>query len=271
MKIPMRIFWLFSVLMGWLAIAIAASAQDAPVSARLLPGWTAADGVQMIGVELTLSPGWKTYWRAPGDAGIPPQFDWGGSKNIRTAEVLWPTPEVIFLQGMRSIVYKGRVVLPVRITPMDPSAPLSLRLGLDIGVCRDVCMPHQERLAQVVQDTGGTPVPAIAAAIASQPFTAREAGLRGAKCSLSATPDGLRLTARMLLPRAGTTEDVVVETGMPDIWVSEPETQRSGDTLIATALLVGSQDGAIAIDRNQLRITVLGSTHAVDIQGCARG
>ena len=42
------------------------------------------------GIELTLQPGWKTYWRYPGDSGIPPRFDFSGSTNVQSATVAWP-------------------------------------------------------------------------------------------------------------------------------------------------------------------------------------
>ncbi|MDO5529308.1 MAG: hypothetical protein Q4F71_07880, partial [Paracoccus sp. (in: a-proteobacteria)] len=51
-------------------------------SARLLPGWVDADGRRITALELVLAPGWKTYWRSPGDAGIPPSFDWRGAEEV---------------------------------------------------------------------------------------------------------------------------------------------------------------------------------------------
>ncbi|HCX68676.1 MAG TPA: hypothetical protein DHK64_14410, partial [Rhodobiaceae bacterium] len=45
------------------------------------------------GLHLELSKGWKTYWRSPGEVGIPPSIDWAGSENIENVEFLWPAPE----------------------------------------------------------------------------------------------------------------------------------------------------------------------------------
>ena len=63
-----------------------ASAQgrvDSPVvAAEILPGWTSASGTRIAALHLTLTPGWHTYWRIPGEAGIAPRFDWGRSQNV---------------------------------------------------------------------------------------------------------------------------------------------------------------------------------------------
>jgi DsbC/DsbD-like thiol-disulfide interchange protein len=75
------------------------------------------NGGHMAAVELQLAPGWKTYWRSPGDAGIPPSFDWSGSENVKSVRLHWPAPEVFEANGMQTIGYHERLVLPVEITP----------------------------------------------------------------------------------------------------------------------------------------------------------
>ena len=77
-----------------------AMTQDEVLTATLLPGWRMENGHQMAGLSLTLSPGWKTYWRSPGEAGIPPLFDWSGSDNIASVRLHWPSPSVFHTNGM---------------------------------------------------------------------------------------------------------------------------------------------------------------------------
>ena len=102
--------------LGTSLAAVTAQAQsfDRVVQAEVLPGWRTENGDHMAALRITLNPGWKTYWRAPGDAGIPPLLDWSGSGNLESAEVTWPTPEVFSQNGMRSIGYTEELVLPVR-------------------------------------------------------------------------------------------------------------------------------------------------------------
>ena len=90
---------------------------DDIIDASLITGWRQADGSHMAGIRLKLENGWHTYWRAPGDAGIPPTFDMAGSRNFKAAQVIWPRPEVYEQNGLRSIVYHDQVILPLQIMP----------------------------------------------------------------------------------------------------------------------------------------------------------
>lgn len=242
-----------------------------PVTAEVLPGWVQADGSHMAALRLTLAPGWKTYWRAPGDAGIPPRFDWSGSKNLARVAVSWPTPKVFDQNGMRSVGYESVLVIPLRIHPVEHSTAVQLSVDMDLGVCSDICVPYALSLDAEIDSSSQKPVPAIAAALAQQPYSAEEAGVRSAECIVSPTADGLKIEARVTMPPAGDDEYVVIEPGPGDIWVSEAKTQRSGGSLIALSELVNVNGGPIALDRSAIRITVLGSKHAVDIRGCSPG
>ncbi|MEM9736589.1 MAG: protein-disulfide reductase DsbD domain-containing protein [Pseudomonadota bacterium] len=117
------------------------------VEASLIPGETAPDGSRTMGLALDLAPGWKTYWRSPGEAGIPPRFDWEGSANLARIEVLWPAPGIYQSFGMTTIGYESDVVLPIRLEPEDASAPVLVSLALDLGVCREICVFERVELS----------------------------------------------------------------------------------------------------------------------------
>jgi DsbC/DsbD-like thiol-disulfide interchange protein len=93
-----------------------------------------------------LDDGWKTYWRMPGDAGVPPQLDWAGSDNAADIKVLYPAPRRIPEAGGEVIGYKGEVLFPVVITPKDPARPVTLRLALEVGICREICVAGTAKL-----------------------------------------------------------------------------------------------------------------------------
>ncbi|SCZ21796.1 protein-disulfide reductase DsbD domain-containing protein [Afifella marina] len=99
------------------------------------------DGEAMAGIEIELEPGWHTYWRSPGDVGIPPRFDFSGSQNLRAARVLYPAPERYDDGTSISAVYFDRTALPVLVTADDPAKPVVLKLSAFYGVCKDVCIP----------------------------------------------------------------------------------------------------------------------------------
>ncbi|MEM9578495.1 MAG: protein-disulfide reductase DsbD domain-containing protein [Pseudomonadota bacterium] len=254
--------------------ACAASAQDGfdvPVTADVLPGWVQKDGTRMAALRLSLAPGWKTYWRAPGDAGIPPKFDWSKARNLSSVAVIWPAPKVFDQNGMRSVGYEGELVIPLEINPAESDAPVRLRADMELGVCSDICIPHALSFDLEIGDRDTRPTPAIVAALAQQPYSAEEAGVRDAECNVSPTSDGLQIEARVTMPSAGNPEHVVIEPGPGDIWVSEADTKRLGGEIVATSDMVHVSGGPIALDRSAIRITVLGSKYAVDIRGCHPG
>ena len=150
------------------------------------------NGGRMAAVELQLAPGWKTYWRSPGDAGIPPTFDWSGSENVKSVHIHWPAPEVFEANGMQTIGYHERLVLPVEVTPEDPARPVRLSVEMSLGVCDEICMPA---IVDLTADLSapGAPDAAIQAAL-------ERAGDRGRRCRgqrglLSGRPDCRRPAA----------------------------------------------------------------------------
>lgn len=98
------------------------------------------------GVELRLQPGSKTYWRYPGDSGVPPIFDFNSSENVKSVHVLWPAPERFSDGTGYSIGYKDNVVFPVRVSPRDERKPVILRVKLDYAVCDTLCVPAKGKV-----------------------------------------------------------------------------------------------------------------------------
>jgi DsbC/DsbD-like thiol-disulfide interchange protein len=128
---------------------------DARSSARLIAGSQPTGGGPVrAGIELKLKPGWHTYWRYPGDAGMPPSFDFAASSNVKAIEVMWPAPRRIPEQGMVAIGYTSDVILPLHITPKDRSKPVTLRLKLGYAVCEKLCVPAEAKAELTL--AGGT-------------------------------------------------------------------------------------------------------------------
>ncbi len=107
---------------------------------RLIGGETTQAPMQ-AGVEMTLAPGWHTYWRYPGDSGVPPEFDFSGSDNLQSATVLYPAPKLHKDAGGETIGYDANVIVPLEVTPKDASKPVKLKLSLDYAVCENMCVP----------------------------------------------------------------------------------------------------------------------------------
>lgn len=135
-------FALIAGVAGQAAAAIGDWVEEGSARVRLVAADVGADGRFDAAIEIELAPGWKTYWRSPGDAGIPPQADFSASTNIAPeAEIAFPPPHRVDDGFAVTNVYEGAVVLPVELMLAEPGKPAQLVLGLDIGVCEEVCIP----------------------------------------------------------------------------------------------------------------------------------
>ena len=115
--------------------------RDAHSALRLLAG-SRSGSVLLGGIAIQLQPGWKTYWRTPGDSGVPPRFDFSKSDNVEAVTVLWPAP-MKFDDGAggTALGYKQQVVLPLRIVAKNADKPVTLRASINYAVCDKLCIP----------------------------------------------------------------------------------------------------------------------------------
>jgi DsbC/DsbD-like thiol-disulfide interchange protein len=143
---------------------------DARSAVRLIAGSSPPDGGPIrAGVEIRLKSGWHTYWRYPGDAGVPPRFDFSQSQNLKSVEVRWPAPQRIPEQGLVAIGYTGDVILPLAIVPQIRGEPVKLRLKLDYAVCEMLCVPAEGKAELVLTGGASSHETALAAAEARVP------------------------------------------------------------------------------------------------------
>ncbi|MCK1757866.1 cytochrome C biogenesis protein [Bradyrhizobium sp. 137] len=134
------------------SLAFAARADDASPwqrdghsAVRLVAG-SRSGAVLLGGIAFQLQPGWKTYWRVPGDSGVPPRFDFSKSDNVEAVTVMWPAP-LKFDDGAggHSIGYRDQIVLPLRIVAKAADKPVTLRAEINYAVCEKLCIPVEAR------------------------------------------------------------------------------------------------------------------------------
>jgi DsbC/DsbD-like thiol-disulfide interchange protein len=239
---------------------------------ELLDGWSRPDGSRLAAVQIRLAPGWHTYWRVPGEAGIPPHFDWTDSRNLASVAYQWPRPEIFDSFGLRTFGYSEELVLPVVLTPSDSGEPMQVAVDIAFGVCADICVPAEARLrARVVPDAPPQARARIEAALADRPQTPGEAGVARVTCRMQPSADGFDLTAEITFARAPLPDQVaVLEPGQPGIWIGASDSRTEGRTVIARASVATDGAGTV-LARRDLRVTVLDDRRAVEIRGCETG
>ena len=143
--------------------------EDAHSAIRLLAG-SRSGAVLLGGIALQLKPGWHTYWRTPGDSGVPPRFDFSKSDNVEAVTVLWPAPKKFDDgAGGTSLGYVDQVVLPLRIVAKNTDKPVTLRADVNYAVCEKLCIPVEANLELSFNSVASTEDSALFAALDTVP------------------------------------------------------------------------------------------------------
>ena len=174
--VPVRAALGFAATVFASCLTIEARAQDASPwqrdghsAIRLLAG-SRSGAVLLGGIAFQLQPGWKTYWRTPGDSGVPPRFDFSKSDNIEAVTVLWPAP-LKFDDGAggHSMGYHDAIVLPLRIVAKNAEKPVTLRADINYAVCEKICIPVQANAELPFTSVASTEDSALFAALDTVP------------------------------------------------------------------------------------------------------
>jgi thiol:disulfide interchange protein DsbD len=166
---PRRALWFAAILGIALAAALPASAAAAangthPVTARLLPeAMSVAPGTTLwVDLHLDIAPGWHTYWRNPGDAGLPTEIAWTLPAGFTAGDIVWPVPEHFVVDGLGNYGYRDAVDLLVPITAsqsVEPGGTTNLAAAVSWLVCSDICIPGEAKLALALPVGADPPTP----------------------------------------------------------------------------------------------------------------
>jgi DsbC/DsbD-like thiol-disulfide interchange protein len=224
------------------ALAAATAWQDlAPgVRARLVSSDTIVDGKTLAGLELDMPPGTKTYWRIPGETGIPTEIDFSASSGVPSATILWPFPEIDRSQGYLDFVYHGQLVLPFELT-LDGAATLSA--AITMGICDEICVPAS---ASFSLPLGTSPDAAqslrLRQAIATTPIPWDHASVPFVDVRLDSNGTALLL----IEPNPGIDPTrLIAEAGNPVRFFGTP--QKSPQSAIWQLPLLGGADGTALV------------------------
>lgn len=237
------------------------------VNAELVVGKRHDDGRREAGLVLDIKPGWKTYWRNPGEAGVPPHLDWSGSRNLRDVEIIWPQPTLFESFGYLTLGYGGRVVLPLTLTPEEADAPIDFALAGMLGVCKDICVFEEVDLtAEIAPEAHGKAAAIIGIARLSVPPTGPEAGVALEECRIAGAGDARAFTATLTLPEDARAPFVVLEAP-GGAWFERTAVAEGGQSVEVTSTL-RMPTTSTWVDRSQIVATVLAGPVTAEVQGC---
>ncbi|MDE0782391.1 MAG: protein-disulfide reductase DsbD family protein [Planktomarina sp.] len=231
------------------------------VEVVLLPGWRMEDGHHMAGLQINLAPGWKTYWRQPGDSGISPFFDFSESKNVGKVNVLFPTPKVTWVDNFRTISYSQTVIFPLLVQP-DVRNPITLKGQVQIGVCQEICIPVSLKVKAQLPISSTKDI-AILAAIQAQPKKMDVPVF----CKFDPIEGGMYLRLSLPAPPSGIT-DATIELANASLWVSTPKITLKDDKLIVEASVLTSTGSFVSVTRSAVTTTLFGQKKSFSYTGC---
>ena len=247
-------------------------ANDAHGSARLISAVEATgSSTQLdIGLQLRLTPGWHTYWRAPGDAGVAPSIDWKGTENLAGAEIAWPAPQRLPAIGdLQTIGYEDGVVLPIAVRLAHPSAPLHLHAEVDYASCKEVCIPYHASLdlrlpAGLAQPGPEAPLLAMARSRVPGDLAATQLRLLGA--AVGAEHRTAMLSVRLASAGAPLSSPDLFVEGLTGGSPGRPDVTMAPAGEVATIRVPIRNEQAAAIAGTKLRVTFVDGTRAAETE-----
>lgn len=223
-----------------------------------------AQGTAHLGLAIDLKPGWHTYWRYPGDSGVPPDLTTETADNISGFRVDYPAPRRFSEAGDQTIGYTGKVTLLVDAALTDPSKSAFLTLHVRLGVCKEICVPVDTTLTASIDP-----------ALPAPPQAASEIRAAAGKVPVSITAGADMSVVKVsrdeqVKPQLVTLAIKAKPDELTDVFVEGPETWAlplptkvsvSTDQSLWRFALDGISAGA-ALTGTELRVTIVGTSQS---------
>lgn len=243
-------------------------------SVELRTGWRHADetgDVHVVGIHLQLLDEWKTFWRTPGSVGLPPRLNWSGSRNLKSAEILWPVPRVFKEGDSNFFGYEKEVVFPVELRPVNPGKDIAVLVDFEFAVCNEICIPTDATLSAKLPAHDVIPDPVLVETLDELRANFRVGDPDEIpNCRFTASEYGHKVALEFELPPEKQRVVHLVLEYPDDLFLfEEAEVKRGADNLAATSVMHYYGEGAVAIDRSELRSTVIFDGEAIEFRGCA--
>ncbi|RED54358.1 protein-disulfide reductase DsbD family protein [Aestuariispira insulae] len=219
-----------------------------------------------LGLEFQLQPGWKIYWRTPGDAGFPPIPDWSPSANVSNVEMRWPRPDRFEIFDLETLGYKDEVVFPLTVIPETPGAPLQLAAKIPYLACSEVCIPYEANLSLNLPagaDTASPDAHLISRYDGAVPVPADQAGITFPQAGFDIKEDVITLQIQATSRVGFDQPDLIVE-GPEGSYFHKPKVQlaAANDQAVFTVQGGGVKEDAMLADA--ITVTLWDGTRSVE-------
>ena len=171
-----------------------------------------SDGTVRGALQIEPNPGWMTYWKEPGDAGIPPQLVVSSATGATLEQLAYPVPKRIDNGSLRDIGYDHPVTLPFELAVEDTSKPVNIGVSAFVGLCRNICIPFQADFTLELASRAAAPLQE-AMLLASAQTTLPETPSDDFSVTHYALTGNDLLQLKLKLPPDVTTEPQVIVTG----------------------------------------------------------
>ncbi|EFL88892.1 protein-disulfide reductase DsbD domain-containing protein [Ahrensia sp. R2A130] len=220
----------------------------------------AADGATIdAGLQIELQQGWKTYWKAPGASGLPPQITFEGSQNVAATRISYPLPTTFGSKRDLTAGYTSTVTLPITIEPLFAGRPLSIKGSGFLGVCEDICVPVQFEVELEIDGTGVSKRDIASALLVARSSVPPSAQDDMSITGLTQNDDVLIVTAKVPV---GATSATLFPDG-PSDWYLGP--------VHASSVKDGVASFKLPIDQRPKSASVIGTTMSMTLRAGDRG
>jgi DsbC/DsbD-like thiol-disulfide interchange protein len=196
-------------------------------------------------IQINLDPGWKTYWREPGDAGVPPELDLAESTNIKSYALSFPTPHRFDDGNTHWAGYKKPVALPVTLTLGDPAKPAHLKGHAFLGICETICIPVTAEFDISIDNTPSDPLTKTQITTAFEQLPGAASATFGARIAVR-KDDHVRVTVD--LPSSDPEPDIFVAgDGVTTLGMSKLKSREAKSAVFSVPIISGKDKGPVPL------------------------
>jgi len=219
-------------------------------------------GERWAALELQLDPGYKTYWRYPGDSGVPPILSFEGSENLAAHEVFFPTPHRFDDgAGGSAIGYTGEVKLVLKLTPKNPAEPVRVVISADYAVCERLCIPAKGMARLTIAPRSGEGKLLLAAVPAKE-----GAGFSARLLSFDDSVKPARVRVELRAPEGQVIDDVFAEGPGPAWALPLPKRETAAGQVATYDIALDGLPAKAVLHGASLRLTVTAGAKAAELR-----